>query len=85
MASSIILNIMTSSTISLSQVNNQNILLAPAISNNSSDLLQQLVFIDPQIENYQLLTNNIADSASVFLLNPAKNGIDQISNILKDY
>lgn len=74
---------MALSTIS-SLVNNQGICFASNTSNTSTDQ-QQLVFIDTQVENYQLLANNINNSTSVFLINPDNDGIAQISSILKEH
>ncbi|MDZ8137483.1 MAG: DUF4347 domain-containing protein [Nostoc sp. DedQUE04] len=41
-----------------------------------------LVFIDPQVENYQCLVAGVLPNTSVVVLDPDQNGIEQISQVL---
>ncbi|WP_292867006.1 DUF4347 domain-containing protein [Nostoc sp. LPT] len=53
----------------------------------TQDLYEQipathLVFIDPQVENYQSLVAGVLPNTSVVVLDPHQNGIEQISQVL---
>ncbi len=53
----------------------------------TQDLYEQipathLVFIDPQVENYQSLVAGVLPNTSVVVLDPDQNGIEQISQVL---
>ncbi|MEH2287330.1 DUF4347 domain-containing protein [Nostoc sp.] len=53
----------------------------------TQDLYEQipatrLVFIDPQVENYQSLIAGVLPNTSVIVLDPDQNGIEQISQVL---
>ncbi|MFN6525743.1 putative Ig domain-containing protein [Nostoc sp. ChiSLP03a] len=54
---------------------------------STQDLYEQipathLVFIDPQVENYQCLVAGVLPNTSVVVLDPDQNGIEQISQVL---
>ncbi|WP_445629599.1 putative Ig domain-containing protein [Nostoc sp. DSM 114167] len=54
---------------------------------STQDLYEQipathLVFIDPQVENYQSLVAGVLPNTSVVVLDPDQNGIEQISQVL---
>ncbi|MEH2260079.1 putative Ig domain-containing protein [Nostoc sp.] len=56
----------------------------------TQDLYEQipathLVFIDPQVENYQSLVAGVLPNTSVIVLDPDQNGIEQISQVLATY
>ncbi|MBN3938512.1 DUF4347 domain-containing protein, partial [Nostoc sp. NMS9] len=54
---------------------------------STQDLYEQipathLVFIDPQVENYQSLVAGVLPNTSVVVLDPDQNGIEQISQVV---
>ena len=51
-------------------------------SSNSSFLSRQLVIIDPKVEDYQTLAAGIAPASEVHILDPDRDGIAQITEIL---
>lgn len=46
---------------------------------------ESLVFIDPHLEDYQSLVAGISPSAKVVVLDPSKDGIEQITRELSNY
>ncbi|MEH2179923.1 DUF4347 domain-containing protein [Nostoc sp.] len=59
----------------------------PIATQSTQDLYEQipathLVFIDPQVENYQSLVAGVLPNTSVVVLDPHQNGIEQISQVL---
>ncbi|MEH2043013.1 putative Ig domain-containing protein [Nostoc sp.] len=59
----------------------------PIAKEPTQDLYEQipathLVFIDPQVENYQSLVAGVLPNTSVVVLDPDQNGIEQISQVL---
>ncbi|MGL5195483.1 MAG: DUF4347 domain-containing protein, partial [Chroococcales cyanobacterium] len=54
----------------------------PIGSSNSSFLSRQLVIIDPQVDDYQTLAAGIAPASEVHILDPHRDGIAQITEIL---
>jgi tyrosinase len=70
---------------SIDNINNYQDYLS-AINKTDSNSNSNLIFIDSRVNNYQSLLEEIqVDNAEVFLLDPTKDGIIQISQTLNNY
>ncbi|MGL4378549.1 MAG: DUF4347 domain-containing protein, partial [Microcoleaceae cyanobacterium] len=50
---------------------------------NNSPLSHPIVFVDPRVDNYQTLTNSVSPNTEVVILAPNRDGIAQITDVLK--
>jgi Ca2+-binding RTX toxin-like protein len=54
-------------------------------AHNTQQTTHGLVFIDSTVDDYESLRAGVLPGLEVFILNPAQDGVEQISNILSDW